>query len=624
MHRLLPLLALLLAGSAHAAGADYVGLVEELHAIHPDAARHLSAGLDAWSEDPARAEGLLSEAMTKAPGFAPLARVGCELALENGRRSRALHWCRQANIKGESPETMRTLALALATPVRGSEPTLDELAEAAELAVRSALLAPEDAVAAQSLCEVALYADDGPRLQTCVTQLHHLDPEGMPTRYYEAHLLAARGRLWAARRTLDAAQEAGLAPALYDDARRTFLARRAEGLAHAEAMGILAVGWLALVLAVVGLARAGRRAVARDAESMIERPLDKTDAWPASVQRHRDVLRLLAAVGGLSVLIALVIVVVAGLGVVRQLVSQPLPAPEAAAVVGCVVVLLYGLFLQLALPQARTPAVDRGFPVDLAAYPALSSVLERARAAADAAPLDRVLLVPDCTLAVRLDAGGLEQLVGSPERHLWIGVALLDRVAPAALAALLTRELARDAHEDAPARLRRLLPDGLEARRGLSTAATWNPWWLGAGLATRGWLSSTDAYARFADGRLDRLVARSSSPGALAEGLESIVRAEWAWAARLEGSTEALLDAEGGLRNLYAAPRSRATAPAPSLALAARIAALRAHEDSETTAPSQGSSSWAILPGREGIEQEMTRLQRRLLRQAAGDDHPPA
>lgn len=623
MRRLFPLLLLsLLAGPARAAGEDHAGLVQELHALHPDAARHLAAGLEAWAEDPARAEGLLSEAMTKAPGFAPLSRIGCELALENGRRSRAVHWCRQAHTQGESPDTLRALALALATPGRGMEPTPDELEEAAELAVRAALLAPQDVLAALSLCEVALYADDGPRLQTCVSQLQTLDPESMSTRYYAAHLDAARGRLWAARRALDAARSAGLDDALYEDARRTFAARRAEGLATAEGMGLLALGWLVLVLSVLGLAKAGRPDLRREIERLSGLPPEEDAPWPLSVRRHRGALRLLAGVGGSSVIVVLVVLVGAGLGLVRQLINQPLPEVEAAIAIAGAVVLLYVLFLQLALPQARRPAVDRGFPIDLTAYPALEALVDRAIAAADAAPLDRVLLVPDARLEVAGDGGGIEQLVGHPERHLWLGVGLLGTATPASLLALLVRELQRDALEDPTARLRRLLPAGIEARRGLSTAAGWNPWWRGAEAAVRAWQTASEAYGTYIGRRLDRLAARAGSPANLADGLEAAARAEAAWTLRLGRARADLLDPAAGVRNLYAAPAPRPQGGPLPAALSARIDALRAHEDRETTARTSAATAWSLLPGREGIEQEMTRLQRRLL-QAASEDEPP-
>ncbi len=580
--------------------------------------RHLSAGLDAWLDDPGRAEGLLGEAIAKAPGFLPLTRVSCELALERGRRSAAIHWCRKADRAGEDPETLRALALALATPAEGMEPTPDELAEAAELAVRAALLAPQDVVAAQSLCEVALYADDGPRLQTCVTQLQNLDPDGMPTRYYTAHFEAARGRLWTARRALEAAREDGLSPALYDDARRTLAARRTQGRGQAEALAKLALAWLALMLAAWSLALAGRAAVRRGVAALVARPLDEADPWPAPVVRQRAVLRLLAILGGLSVVVALATVVGVGLGVVNQLVSQPLPAWEGAAIVACIVVLLYALFLQLALPQARAEAVDRGFPIDLMAYPALRQVLEKAQEATGARALERVLLVPDCTLAVVADGGGFEELFGQPDRHLWLGVGLLRRTTPASLTALLTRELARSAAEDSTARLRRLLPAGVEARRSLSLSGLWNPWWLGFGLATRAWIDVSEGCARFMDHRLDRLTARQGSGRSLADGLEALTRAEREWGARLDGSRAALLDPEGGVRNLYAAPLPKTLSSAPNPARADRITALRAGESGEETAPQGGSSAWVLLPGREGIEQEMTRLQRRRLREAVG------
>lgn len=609
---MIPLLLLLFLSPAPAAELPGPALVEELRAIHPDAARHLAASIDAWTADPDRAEGLLSEAIRQAPGFAPLARVGCDLARERGHRSRAISWCRQAVRQAEDAANLHSLALALSTPAEGLEPTPSELAEAAELAVRATLLAPDDVVAARGLCEVALHADDGPRLQTCVTRLEALQPDALPTRYYAAHLSAAKGMLWAARRQLDEARAAGLSEALYDDAVGTFEARRSRGLVQAErtvgalALWMLAIGWM------LGVAQLGRRQVERAVQERGEAPLEVEGA-PAAVRVHRDVLRAVAATLGLGVVFLLAGLVVAGLGVLRLLATQPLPAWGLAGGVFFALVAICLLFLQLALRDPQAAAADRGFPIDLQSYPSLRRLLDTACEATGAEPVARVLLVPDCTLEVHPDASGLEQLVGQPDRLLWLGIGLLPSLSPQQLAARVTRELARDATEDGVLRLRRLIPAGLQARSTLPTAVSWNPWWVLARGLDRLWSATAAGYGAWADQEADRVAARAHGAPLVSSALRRTRHAEARWTARLDAVRDELLS-NAPPESIYGGAGPTVELGPPPAALQRRIDALKALPQDKTEDPETGSSAWSVLRGRPGIEAEMTRLQRILLR----------
>ncbi|MCP4867331.1 MAG: hypothetical protein GY898_01265 [Proteobacteria bacterium] len=589
-------------------------LVKEMEAHQPEAAESLEGALEAGDLEGAATglEGLRKEA----PRFTPAAELHCTVEFERGKRRSAIEACRAAFLQRGSVHNQRHLAMTLAVGPAVDPPTERELEEASALALEASLRSPDDPETQVDLCDIAMIAGDGQRLQQCAARLDVLVPDDPGTLYFGAYAAAFRGRLGEARELLDQARAAGLSDAVYAEAVAGLEARRPTLSVGLDNLVRAVVAWLGLLFGLlvigIGVDRAnGRRATRARSGGPV----------PSPVLGTRGVLRGVVLAGYATGLGA-----AAGFfGAAALGLRNALLAPEVPWLLlglGTAVVIPAALLVVRSVTVRFERAPDPGFPLRLDSCPSLRAALMEAAARVGTQAPTNVWLVPDARMETQPERSSLRLLAGGGPPDLLIGVALLDglRARRFKALALALAEDPKSAVGFATAMQRALEGEAAAlAAAGRFSPVAWLASWL------RSIFARTSAgAAALAHAAADRTASEAFGSAALARGLRRQALRSARFELRSEAIVKQLVRTGGALPNLYAfTPESPPSSHQLAQAEAARLEGdrVRGVEDLEVTVeamPGDDADAWALLGDRDGLEVELTRWFRKQLREDRG------
>jgi len=600
-------------------------------------------------EDLTAASDRLKAVRKRAPRFHQANRLRCEVEIQRGSRRKAVDLCRLALREEDTVRNQRSLALALATPDPLDPPGARDLAEAADVAMRASMRAPDDVGTQLDLCDVALQAGDARRLEQCTTRLDVLLPDAPSTLYFAAWSAAWSGRTRLARSRLSEALDAGLPQEIYDADLPLIEATQSPLASWVETSVELVAAWFGILLVLLlwgeGLSRASSAAATRilsepdrgDDAGLIgglTRRLYRAVLWALCVHWY---LTVLAVTVGFFWLGASLIRWILGFSVIRLW------------MLGLIITAL--TYVAGALVRTLTARVDSsgdpGFALRVDGYPSLLALLHEVAAKVGTAPVDRVFLVPDTTFAVFERGSTLRQLGGARERCLVVGVALLDGLRVIELKSILAHEYGHFRGGDTSAgvlalAVRRSMEEAAISLHEAGLARWYNPaWWFIVGFHA-GFVRISPGASRLQEVLADRASASAYGSDARARSLRHSVRTAVRFHRMTDALVDEVVDARGSLRNLY---RRKPERPPTKWTLekaeqdalkrepdawdthpptASRIAWMDAMEGGGDSMPGDEADSWALFGDRTGVEVEMTRLFRRNLALATGIDIPEA
>lgn len=606
---------------------------------------HAYAALEAG--DLPAASDRLAAVRKRAPRFSPTVRLRCEVELERGRHSKAVEVCRLALREEDNVRNQRRLALALTLPDPLDPPSDRDLAEAAEVALRASLRAPDDVGTQLDLCDVALAATDVRRLEQCTTRLGVLLPDAPATLFFSAWSASYAGRTREARGLLAQAHDAGLPDGLYEVTLAEIEAAQAPLADWIETIAQLLGTWLVVLLLLLLWGEALSRASTSAAARLIAEP-----------DRGEQVGRVGGLTRGLyrGVLWALCVhwyVTAAGTAVAFFWLGAKLL--RWLLVVGAVNWLVLGLVVMIlmyvagALVRTLTVRVDHGsdpgFPLRLDGYPTLLALLHEVAHKVGTEPVDRVFLVPGATFAVFERGPTFKQLGGKRQRCLIVGVALLDRLRVIELKAILAHEYGHFRGGDTSAgvlalAVRRSMYEAAVCLAEANLARWYNPaWWFILGFHA-GFVRVSRGASRLQEMLADREAALAYGSAAMARALRHVVRTGSRFHLMTDALLQEVIDECGALRNLYAREPKRPPtkwtldkAEQDALKrepdgwdthpqIADRIEWMEALSTSPPSMPGDEADAWALFGEREGVELEMTRRFRRELATTTGVEIP--
>ena len=277
----------------------------------------------------------------------------------------------------------------------------------------------------------------------------------------------------------------------------------------------------------------------------------------------------------------------------------------------------------------RVRDVEPGTPVDLRKHERLGAVLHEVAARVGTRPVDEVYLTPNTEIAVLERGGMLQQLRGTTERCLVLGVGVIDGMNLRSFKAVLAHEYGHFSNRDtagggvALSVRRSLLLTALGlAQRG--AAAWYNPAWLFILGFHKIFLRISQGASRLQEVMADRIAAFSYGPEAFARGLSHVVRRTIEFDAHVNATIVEVVDKSRPLANLYSyEPETKAEASEIELAVASamdrdpspydshpkpadRIRWVRELATSAAPTAEDETDVWSLFASRSEIESVMT------------------
>lgn len=616
--------------SQEAADTFSARITQELARVNPSAAAVFTLANQARdSGDLHRAEALYRQVRQLAPDFQAATRRLCGVVMELGRRPEALSLCREA-FAAESTVDNR-VALARALIQSGpTAPTPAEIQEAVGYA-RTLVAQPEsNEFGLVTACQAAVLGNNLELLRACSARLERV---GSPTgAHYGIWLLdMAQGDYGAARAHLEQGRAAGMSPQLYatlaaetDKARPLWqkLARPAS-LTFAVWLG----SFILLLVAGLALSEATLRAVKRLGS-------EQRGATPANTVRLRGVYHtvLWLCCAFYYVSLPLVVLAVIGLGgglIYGFFAAGEIPIKLVAIILVVVVVTVWASVKSIFV---RAKDEDPGQRLSLDGSPRLRGVLDGVARAIGTRAVDTVYVTPGTELAVMERGGMLQQLRGSSERCLILGVGVLDGMKLGAFKALLAHEYGHFSNRDTAGggfalAVRRSL---VHMAHGLveGDVATWyNPGWLFLNAYYRVFLRVSQGASRLQEAMADRWSATAYGAELFEQGLRHVVERSVRFQAHVDATVKDVVDNMRPLSNLY---RHQPPASAAEGDIRAAVeAAMNAQPSPYDSHPSPSQrlewvhavtgqptivmsdadeDAWLLLGDRAALEQSMTEL----------------
>lgn len=603
---------------------DREAVAAALGAHQPEALPRLHevfAALEAT--DRASASDRLAALRKEAPRFPAAAELHCAVEFLRERRRPAIEACRAAFVQLGSVHNQRHLAMALAVGPADDPSSQRDLEEASGLALAASLRAPDDPETQVDLCDVAMIAGDGGRLQACAARLDVLLPGDPGTLYFGAYAAAFRGSSGEARALLERAHAAGLPDPIYAEARSELEARRPTLSVGVDVAVRGVAAWFGLLfgLLVIGVG------VGRTNAQRATRARGRVPVLP--VRGSRGVLRGVLLAGYAT-----------GVGAAIGAVGGGALALRGALLAGEVPWITLTFGTALALPFAvltlrsvtlrfeATPAP--GFPLRLEAYPALAAALREASAHVGTVPPRAVWLVPDARLEVREGDSAMRLLGSGGARELLLGVALLEGLRARRFKALAAQALANDPRTAGGfARATQHALDGdVAALRRAGLYVPFNPAAVFAGWMQASFRRVSRGAAALGEAAADRAAGEAFGSAALARGLRRQALRGAHFDLRTDAIVAQVTRTGEPLANLYRfQPETPPSAGKLAEAEQARLDGdrVRAIEDLGITVDGvagDDAEAWELLGGREGVEVEMTRWFRKQLREDQGLNVP--
>lgn len=607
-------------------------ITKELARVNPRAAGIFEQANQARdSGDLHRAETLYQQVRQIAPDFQDATRRLCGVVMELGRRPEALSLCREAFTAQPTMDNRAALAWAL-IQFKPNAPTPAEIQEAVSYA--SALVAqPEwNEFGLVTACQAALMGNNLELLRACSARLERVgSPNGA---HYGIWLLdMAQGDYGAARAHLEQGRAAGMSPQLYaslaaetDKARPLWqkLARPA-GLTFAVWLGSL----ILLLLAGLALSQATLRAVKRLGS-------EKLVATPTITVRLRRVYHSVLWLCCVYYYVSLPLVVLAVIGLGGGLIYGFFKVGEIPIkLVGIIlVVVVVTVWASVKSIFVRTKDEDPGQRLNLEGSPDLRGVLGEVAREINTRAVDTVYVTPGTELAVMERGGILQQLRGTPERCLILGVGVLDGMKLGAFKALLAHEYGHFSNRDTAGggfalTVRRSL---VRMAHGLieGDVATWfNPGWLFLNAFYRVFLRISQGASRLQEVLADRWAATAYGAELFGQGLRHVVERSIRFQAHVDSTVKDVVDNMRPLINLYthqppasgaegdlhaaveaamnAQPSPYDSHPSPSQRLE-WVQAIAVQPS--TRVPGVDEDAWVLFGDRAALEQSMTELVR--------------
>ncbi len=272
-------------------------------------------------------------------------------------------------------------------------------------------------------------------------------------------------------------------------------------------------------------------------------------------QAYRAILWCASAYYYASLPLLAVVVVAATVGVIGGILAAGWIAPKLFIIVG---IIGFGSLVAIAKSVfVRPKDEDPGLVMDLGANPKMRAVLDEVAARIGTRPVDRVFVTPFTEIAV-FDRGSLgQQLRGTHDRCLILGVGVLDGMRMRAFKSVLAHEYGHFHNEDTAGGgfalgVRRSLfamTMQLVARR---VASAINPaWWFVRGF-WRAFLGISQGASRLQEVLADRWAAFAYGSPAFEEGLRHVIERSVRFDAHLNVTLSEVVNNKMALPNLYA------------------------------------------------------------------------
>lgn len=534
-------------------------LAQRLEAIDPEAAKDFAEANAARERDDAdRAAALYQKVRERAPKFSAATRRLCGVELRRGRRDRALELCREALATEDLPENQSAMAEALVATPKGTSPKSSEIQEAIVLASSAVAKNADDPFAHMTLCEVALRADRIDKLRECAPALKRVAPELAPSHIYSSLLAAMEGRFGDARADIDRAESLGASPALTADLRSKYEAAMPLHERYGMKLLHLFAGWLAGLLALLGLGGALSAITMRAVSAG-----PKVDAVDGGRAKGADkwlrrtygvVLWACCAYYYISLPIVALLVLIVGGGIIYGFFAIGHIPIKLVLIVG--VLTAVSVWAVVKSIFFRPKAQEPGDKLDLAEHPKLRDALHEVAARIGTRPVDNVYMTPGTDIAVFERGGLLAQLSGRTERCLVLGVGVLEGFEIGAFKAVLAHEYGHFHNEDtagggfALAVRRSILSMALSLAQ--SGAAAWyNPAWLFVSWFHKIFLRISQGASRLQEVLADRWAAFAYGAAAFGGGLKHVIRRSIRFDAHVQSALSEVIDERRALANLY-------------------------------------------------------------------------
>jgi Zn-dependent protease with chaperone function len=606
-------------------------ILAELAALRPEAVRVFEQANQARDRgDHREAAALYAQVHALAPRFDHALRrqAGSELAL--GNRPQAIALGRKALKASPTAINKAGLALTLSRETPSSRPSKTEQAEALRLAVEAAGADPDDYYVQATLAQVALLAEDAPRLRRAVERLRVLGPDEAATYEFETMLGVLDGRIDAALASLEKARRLGMPEDRYASVRDALLSARppTQRLASAAAWvgGVWLGGLLLLFIAGIALSRATLAAVG---EAPVEANGRASGTSGRLRRTYRAVLWLSCAYYYVSMPLLFVAVLLLGGGLIYAFFAIGRIPIKLVAIIAILVLTTLWSMLKSLFVRGRDE--DPGVRLALATHPRLRKVLHEVAARVGTAPVRSVFLTPGTDMAVMERGGVLRQLRGTAERCLILGVGVLDGLRVGPFKAVLAHEYGHFSNRDtagggfALAVRRSLLTLAQNLAQG-GAAAWYNPVWLFLNLFHRVFLRVSQGASRLQEILADRWAAFTYGAAAFDQGLRHVIERAVRFDAHAGATLKEVVVAKQPLLNLYthrpvdapdesaiqqavqqamnAAPSPYDSHPAPADRL--RWVKAVAAGSQAPPSPEDDAEVWGLFEGRERIEQRLT------------------
>ena len=527
-------------------------ITSELQAINPDAVpvfRQATEASDAG--ETLKALDLYSRVLELAPEFSHAERRKCGALAQLGRRAEALTWCRAALAKDRSAPNEAGLAAAL---VATKDVPAADAAEARKLAVEATNAEPNEPYAWTVLLQAGFAAKDMDVQRRATDRLLALAPDDPMANYYGSLMAAEGGDMDKAESLLAHAKAVGLPEEVAAPLEKAFVESQPLWLRAAKWLGRAVAAWFVVLVLLLGagyaLSWATLRAVAKRPTEARVRPTERRLR-----QAYRAILWCASAYYYASLPLLAVVVVAATVGVIGGILAAGWIAPKLFIIVG-----LIGFGSLVAIAKSvfvRPKDEDPGLVMDLGANPKMRAALDEVAARIGTRPVDRVFVTPFTEIAV-FDRGSLgQQLRGSHDRCLILGVGVLDGMRMRAFKSVLAHEYGHFHNEDTAGGgfalgVRRSLfamTMQLVARR---VASAINPaWWFVRGF-WRAFLGISQGASRLQEVLADRWAAFAYGSMAFEEGLRHVIERSVRFDAHLNVTLAEVVNNKMALPNLYA------------------------------------------------------------------------
>jgi Zn-dependent protease with chaperone function len=531
----------------------------QLQAIAPNAVPTFRAATVAMDKnDNAEAARLFHDVVEQAPQFSPAVRRLGRSLVESGQREIGFKRLEQALQLERSPENLASLAQALASPVKGQQPSTPVMERAYSLAKEAAAKARNQADVSYlvQLAELALRMQRTKEYREAVDELEARFPDEMATAYFSALRAALDGEWIKAEDQIKEAQKRGL-PAeavnafLNSGVHRQALIRR--GIRYAAyLLGLWATGLLLLFLIGKQLSRQTLHSITN--AGTIE------NSTPAEL-RLRRIYRALIVFAGSYYYVSLPFVIFSVIAATALVVyffmligwlPIGLLLGLGSAALWTVIKCVQTLFI-------KVPAEHPGRSLSQPEAPGLWALTRQVAEAVKTRPVDDIRITPGTEMAVYEDGSRRERTEDRARRVLVLGMGLLDGLRQAPFCAVLAHEYGHFVHRDTAGgelalRVNNDMRKFAVAMAENGQAAPLNPAWQFLRLYSFLFRRITHGATRLQEILADRVAARQYGARNFEEGLGHVVRRHAEFNLTVSAAFHCAVQAKRPLRDVYGVP----------------------------------------------------------------------